>query len=381
MGKSLGIGTYFGIPVKLHWTFFLLIPFILYTGISEEAGVEGILFMGIFVLLLFLCVTLHEYGHALMARRYGVSTRDIILSPIGGIARLNNMPEKPFQEFMIAIAGPLVNVVIASILAIFFFVLSPDFLLELITNLPTVLGLSDAEISTENIAAAEGSAYSIMAMLVGVFAVNIMLVLFNLVPAFPMDGGRIFRSLLAMRLGRLQATKIASYIGRAISILFVGLALYYNHMTLGFIGVFIYFMASQEYRMIRIDSLLDERKVSDIMRTNFEALHYNDSISHVHNLVQDSPQDSFFVLNDAKQVMGILRKQNLLNAMEKQAYFDTVYDFMSPHQGVLNAGEPIRKIYNLLLQNNRAIFPVYNECCLVGIVDVNTMNQFFKENR
>ncbi len=176
-----------GIDVCVHVTFLLLLAFIGFSALASggaAAAIEGV----IYVCLVFLCVLLHEFGHALAARRYGIRTPDITLLPIGGVARLERMPEKPSQELVVAIAGPLVNVVIALLL------------------FPFARGSLDPVI-IQNVG---------VGLVTKLFITNVILVVFNMIPAFPMDGGRVLRAFLAMRMDYAKATNIAATIGQSL---------------------------------------------------------------------------------------------------------------------------------------------------------------------
>jgi Zn-dependent protease len=220
MSTSLKLGNAFGIGIFVHWTFFLVPALVLFTnpGLSGPA-----LALALFlVLAVFGCVVLHELGHALAARRFGIATRDITLYPIGGVARLERMSEKPWEEFWIAVAGPAVNLLIAGLLGFF---LTFSRAIHQVVPLPP-LGLE---------------------FLTMLMFLNLGLVAFNLVPAFPMDGGRVLRALLALRLGRLRATQIAVNIGMVLAVL-MGLAgfLVMGNFMMVFLAVFVYFAGQQE---------------------------------------------------------------------------------------------------------------------------------------
>jgi Zn-dependent protease len=233
MGRSLRIGTAFGIGLYAHWTF-LIIPLI---GVASGAG-GGMseIFLSVGLLFsLFGCVVLHELGHALMARSYGIGTRDITLFPIGGVARLERMSEKPGEEIAIAVAGPLVNVVIAAGLWI---------------------GLSLAGLPPHLMAQSLSHGSLLDRLLILILSANITLVVFNLIPAFPMDGGRVFRALLSVGFGRLQGTEIAVAVSKVLAVLFVvaGLASFVGVASspfLAVIGVFIIAAGNQELAMLR----------------------------------------------------------------------------------------------------------------------------------
>jgi Zn-dependent protease len=216
----------FGIDIYVHATFLLLPLFLFFINLGT-LGLGWALFAVMMIPAIFACVVLHELGHALTARHYGIETRDITLYPIGGVARLENIPQRPLQEFWIAVAGPAVNVAIAAVLGglLLFFV-----------------GI-DSSILTDSLA------WSVLLCLI---YVNVVLVLFNMLPAFPMDGGRVLRALLATRLGELQATTIAAQIGVAMAVIFgiAGLLIFMNPM-LAVVGVFVYFAGQQELAAVR----------------------------------------------------------------------------------------------------------------------------------
>ncbi len=222
--KSWKMGRIGGIDVYIHWTFWLLMIFYMLGGLAT-GGLSGALFDGLLVSSVFACVLAHEFGHAFCAAAYGIGTQDITLLPIGGVARLNKIPDKPIQEFAIAVAGPLVNVVIA--LAIFL-----------------VLPLFVAFIGNGEPNGADGSL--VIQWLQNLWMANAILVAFNMLPAFPMDGGRVLRSLLAMRTGHLRATEIAARVGRWMSLIFVVAALWYGQPMLLLVGLFVFLAGTTE---------------------------------------------------------------------------------------------------------------------------------------
>jgi Zn-dependent protease len=229
MLRSWHLGKLFGIDVYVHWTFLLLIVFVMLGQI--DGGIPAAVEMGALVVAVFGCVLLHEVGHALMARRFGVPTLDITLYPIGGVARLARLGEKPLEEFWIAVAGPAVNVAIAALLGVLLVLSGRPFAPSL-----SVQGLFHP--SEDAIRALQCS--------------NILLVLFNMLPAFPMDGGRVLRSLLSIDLGRLRATEIAARLGTVFALIFGVVGIFYWHNPiLVLIGGFAYIAGQQELAMVR----------------------------------------------------------------------------------------------------------------------------------
>src|SRR5438874_2916816 len=224
MRWSWKIGRLAGINVHVHATFLLLILFILLAYWTEGHSLSLALSGVLFVLVIFGCIVLHELGHALTARRYGIQTRDIVLLPIGGVARLERMPEDPRQELRVALAGPAVNVVIATVIFVLLVAGGSPPTLKQLGNLRWVGGHFLTEVAV----------------------MNVWLVLFNLLPAFPMDGGRVLRALLATRLSYARATQIAATVGQGCAFIFGFLGLTSGNYVLVFIALFIYIGASQE---------------------------------------------------------------------------------------------------------------------------------------
>ncbi|MEM7785663.1 MAG: site-2 protease family protein, partial [Planctomycetota bacterium] len=222
------IGRILGIDVYLHWTLILAIAYLLYDlKFSRGLQWDQVLIVFGFVFLIFISVLLHEYGHALMARYFGVLTHDIIMTPIGGLARLERMPQSPFQELMITIAGPAVNFVLGCLAAIYLLATGGDFWLDN-TQLPN---------------------WSLLATVI--FNLNFILFVFNLIPAFPMDGGRILRSGLAFFMSHSRATWLASFFGQICAVGFIGYGFVVKEYNLCIIGAFVFFAAQSEIKMQR----------------------------------------------------------------------------------------------------------------------------------
>ena len=231
MRWSLKIAKLAGIDIFIHFTFFILLVWVAFIQWNLNGSIVAAFSGIVFILVIFACVVLHELGHALTAKKYGIKTQDIILLPIGGVARLEKMPNQPIQELWVALAGPAVNVGIAALLAVYLWA----------TN--TFIPDNQLTISTA-------------AFVERILGINIFLILFNMIPAFPMDGGRVLRALLATRLAYLRATRISANLGQAIALLFGIIGLFYNPILL-FIAFFVWMGAAQETRMVRIKSGLD----------------------------------------------------------------------------------------------------------------------------
>src|SRR5512133_3537146 len=272
------LGRFAGIDVFVHATFLLLIGWIGYSYWLQYETIakvaEGILF----ILALFLCVVLHKYGHALTARHYGIKTRDITLYPIGGVARLERMPEKPIEELWVALMGPAANVVIAAGLFAYLTVTYP---LVPLTDLTVASGSFAERLMT----------------------VNLSLVLFNLIPAFPMDGGRVLRALLAMRMEYVRATQIAANIGQGLALVFGFVGLFSNPFLL-FIAFFVWIGASQEAGAAQVKNTVGGVPVTRAMLTDFKTLTPRDNLSQVVALILAGSQHDFPVVDATGRVAG-----------------------------------------------------------------------------
>src|SRR5258706_12158480 len=252
MRWSLKLGQVRGIKIYMHWTFLILVGWIFMVYLGQGQGI-GLALRGVgFILAVFGCVVLHELGHALTAQRYHIRTRDITLLPIGGVARLERMPREPFQELWVALAGPAVNVLIAAVLFVSLF-------------LAGRLAPFSASLATEG------------EFLNQLMLVNLFLVVFNLIPAFPMDGGRVLRALLATRLDYARATEIAARVGQGMAIVFGFIGLFRFPMLL-FIALFVFIGAQEEAQMAQITSSMRGLKVQDAMITKFRPLPVGDSL-------------------------------------------------------------------------------------------------------
>ncbi|TMQ70564.1 MAG: CBS domain-containing protein, partial [Candidatus Eisenbacteria bacterium] len=284
MRWSFHIGTIAGIRVELHVTFLLFVGWAALSQGLLNGNVAGALGAVALLLSVFGCVLLHELGHALAARRYGIRTRDIVLLPIGGVARLQRMPDRPSQEVVVALAGPAVNVVIAAVLALALTQLRP-------TGMPNEL-------------------------LVSLLQVNLLMLGFNLIPAFPMDGGRVLRALLAMRMPYVRATRIAAGIGQGIALLFgiVGFGIFHNPMLI-FVGLFVFLMAGEEHALVRARATMTNFPVRSAMITEFETLDAADPLQRAVDLLMSGSQQDFPVLENGAPV-GILSRSDLITALQ-----------------------------------------------------------------
>jgi Zn-dependent protease len=348
MKWSLKLGKLLGIDVYLHFTFLLLLAFLGFVYWSATQSVEAALRGVAFIVALFGCVALHELGHALMARRYGIRTRDITLLPIGGIARLERMPEKPMQEFAVALAGPAVNVVIAAFLWV---------------GLAATGGFAPVE----EMSVTGGSFWQRLMVL------NLFLVAFNLLPAFPMDGGRVLRALLAMRLSRRRATAIAANVGQGMAILFGIVGFFYNPFLI-FIGIFVYLGAQAEAGMVEMQSALAGLLVRDAMMTRFRTLAAQDTLARaVDELLAGSQQD--FPVMDNDQPIGMLRRNDLVKALSEGRRDLVVAEGMCRDCETVNEATPLQSAVECMRARQCATMPVVAAGRLVGLLTLENISE------
>lgn len=372
MKGSLRIITLFGIPVHVHWTFALIFVYIYFLGSFSDSAPGLTRSYMILILMLFVCVLMHEYGHALMARRFGVGTHDIILSPIGGIARLNKLPEKPIQEFLVAIAGPAVNLVIVLLLAPFYFgaisALDRSNLINSIFN------------ASGNYFAPDLSLGGFL--IVGLFWLNIVLAIFNMVPAFPMDGGRVLRALLSLRLSRVKATRFAALIGKIFAVGFAiwGLVGQPMNFLYVFIGVFIFITAANEFKMVKIEQAL-KSVTGKMLNPNQSAfLHYKDSMDQAAQIVQDTEIKTFLVVDNWRNPMGVLTADMVLQALKDgQAEQPVSSTALHSIKGV-DEQSSLETIYNLLQHQQTPALVTFDQSGnATGLVDTYMLNKFIQQ--
>ena len=290
MRWTLRLGTIAGIRVEVHVTFLLLLAGIaLFTTSSPRDAFHTALHL----LLLFSCVLLHEFGHALMARRFGIATREIVLLPIGGVARLERMPDKPVQEILVALAGPAVNVMLATIFGAILFSahVRPETILER--------------------ASGEGTLEFLL------FA-NVFMLGFNLIPAFPMDGGRVLRGTLAAFLPFTRATRIASLVGQGFALVFAAAGVFVlQNVVLVLIAMFVFVTAGEERALVQTRSSLAGLPVSAAMVTAFVSLETRHEIAHAVDLLLAGEQQDFPVL-EGGQFLGMLSRTDLLAGLRRE---------------------------------------------------------------
>ncbi len=335
-----------GIAIRIHWTFFLIILYIIYINMKAGLNAMQIGWSVLFVLALFVCVTLHELGHALAAKRYGIKTKDITLYPIGGVARLEKMPERPFHELVVALAGPLVNVIISLLL------------------LPLLLssGLLSGQQEPSKVLIVGAANFLPMLALI-----NLWLALFNLIPAFPMDGGRVLRALLSMKTGRLKATQIAAAIGKILAIGFI-IAGFYMNPFLIFIGLFIILGAQAEAEMVKTQFFISDLKAKDALMTDFKTLDKNQPISDAVKRLLDGEAKNFLVMESGVPY-GILSRDHIIKGLSEHGDSAPVYLVTDTDLVYSTLTAPLNEVFALFQKSKNALVLIKNGDHLAGLID------------
>ncbi|WKZ40104.1 MAG: site-2 protease family protein [Anaerolineales bacterium] len=343
-------GTFAGIDVYIHTTFLLLIGWVGYSHwLEHQNWIEVLKGIG-FILTLFLCVILHEYGHALTARKYGIKTRDITIYPIGGVARLERMPEKPIEELWVALMGPAVNVVIAAILFAYLF-------------------LTSSLVPLNELTVASGS------FLERVMIINIVLVLFNLLPAFPMDGGRVLRALLAMRMDYVRATQIAANVGQGMAFLFGFVGLFSNPFLL-FIAFFVWIGASQEASMVQMKNAISGIPVGRAMLTDYQFLSPRDPLSRMAQMILAGSQHDFPVIDDDERVVGVITRDDFLSALTQHGQNIAVSAVMKTNLPEVDSYEMVETALTRIQESGVPALPVTHGGRLVGIITSENITEY-----
>lgn len=349
MGWSFPLVRLFGTEVRVHLTFLLLLAWFAIVG-GARGGMSAALDAVAFILVLFACVVAHEYGHVLMARRFGIGTRDITLLPIGGVARIERMPEKPGQELLIALAGPAVNVVIAVVLVAIFGV---------------TLNVEPAAVENQTLDFATRIAF-----------VNILLVVFNLIPAFPMDGGRVLRALLSFRLDRTRATRIAAGIGQAVAFGLGFLGLFGNPLLI-FIALFVFLAASHETYAVELSEATRSAPMRQATITSFSTLDPQSTVGQAARMLLSTPQSEFPVTDGGGRLRGVLTRDGMIRALAATGPETPVLEVMERDVPTVNCRAPLERAVTTLQESGKPLVGVVDDDGrVVGIVTLENIAEY-----
>ena len=355
MRWSYTIGRIAGTEIKVHLTFLVLLAYLALGG-YRQGGSAGAVAASAMLLALFGCVLLHEFGHILMARRFGVRTPDVILLPIGGVARLERIPNEPRQELLIAIAGPAVTLLIAVVL---FGILS-------ITGSPPHLGQLDAD---------DG-------LLDFLYQANVWLLGFNLIPAFPMDGGRVLRSLLASRLGIVRGTRLAANLGQALATVGGLYGLTSGQPLLALVAFFVFLGAGAEAQAVETRAAGEGLRVAQMMVTQFRTIPIHATLGQAVELLLSTEQREFPVVDNLGRTEGILTRDNLIKGLSQRGAGSSVAEAMTAGAPIVSPSLGFDEALERLRSSGLPAIPVVDAGgALVGLLTMDNITDLLLVRR
>ncbi|MFH1672953.1 MAG: site-2 protease family protein [Pseudomonadota bacterium] len=350
MQWSFKLGKIFGIDFRIHVTFLFLLLFIFFAGLSRGSPAYAMRAV-LFICSVFASVLIHELGHSLIARRFGKEATSITLLPIGGIATIEEMPEKPSQEIAMSIVGPLINLAIAGILYLF---------------VGRWSGVRVPDLYPDSAQAFFG----------GLIGVNIVLAVFNLIPAFPMDGGRVLRGILALKMDYNRATSLAVFIGQAVSMFFIFYGIFFN-WWLALIGFFLYVGAGGEKQQVMLRSVLHQVPASEAMATDFQSLRPDEPLARALEHAYHGCQEDFPVVGDKGGLKGILTRTGILAAIHEKGVELPVSEVMDRNFFSVAPSTPLDEVYRRLLSTRKTAAAVVDGDRLKGMLCLDGIGRYF----
>ncbi len=347
MKWSIRVGSIFGIPVKLHLTFLLLLVLIYFIGPSliGIGGMQGV----VFVVLVFASVVFHELSHAMVARHYGIQVSDITLLPIGGVARMATLPEEPIQEILISVAGPIASIVLG---------FSLWFLADLFGSPVT---LSDMSVRGH--------------LLAQLSALNFVLAIFNLLPAFPMDGGRILRGFLALYMTPLKATRIAVGIGQVFAIGLFFLGIFSGNLFMVLIALFVYLGAESEERQLGVTLSLGRATAESAMIADVITLGPGQTVGQAAEKYAHGFQSDFPVM-EGRRLIGLVTRDHLIQSLHKQGPSVPVSEIMSTDFPTAMPQTPLLEILEKMQATESKVVPILSAGELTGLITLEQIGRY-----
>lgn len=356
-----------GIPIRIHATFLLLIGWIVFGVLAEGQGVAPAIEAAILLLAVFACIVLHEFGHALTARRYGIRTRDITLLPIGGVARLERIPERPLHEFLVAIAGPAVTLLLAGLLLGVLAAAWPVEARRIVAFLNPVWNVLSGNPPLEG----PGG------FVAELFLVNVMILFFNLIPAFPMDGGRVLRAVLATRLDYVRATQIAASVGQVLAVLLAVIGINGHNLLLPLVALFVFLAAGQESSMAQMRTAFAGVPVSRAMIRDFRTLRADEPLTRAVELLLAGDQQDFPVLGafEGSPPVGILTRRDLMGALANGPRDRAVGDVARRDCGTAHPREYLEDVFQRIDRSGCTALLVMEGGRVVGMVTLENVGE------
>jgi len=347
MRGSIRLFKVFDISINVHMTFFLLLLLFMYGGLKGVVLILGVFFF----------VTLHELCHSLVAQKLGIKVKEITLLPIGGVASMTRMPEKPSEEFLISIAGPLLNIAVIIIFYFPFYILfGQEMLHGFFVEGPSLKTWSH--------------------VFIYIYWVNLILAVFNLIPAFPMDGGRILRSILAQHMNYHKATRIAVNFGHIFAILFGYFGFLRGNILLIVIAIFIYMAASSEELQVDIKETLKKFTIKDIISSQFAALDKEATLSKVLELMFHSHQEDFAIVEEGV-MLGFITRNDIINGIHQKGTSAKVTDIMKKDYPMLHEYDTLNRAQEVMQENQVKALPVTRSGSVIGVVTIEDISRVY----
>ena len=352
MKATYKIGQIRGISVSVHWTFLLFLGWVFmlnfFAGFHSEEIIWSLILLG----SAFLCILAHELGHAVTARFFGVQATGIILLPIGGVANVQTFPKKPKQELLIMLAGPMVNLVISLFLLLFLH--------------PYRAYWED----TANIGVVNRGNFIFQLQVI-----NMSLALFNLIPAFPMDGGRILRALLALRMNVVKATRIAGLTGKLIAIGFIIWGIASVNPLLAIIGIFILFAARSEEYYLQLNTMAQGLRLRDVVMHDYPHLDGEETVKDALNILMNNHSRQFIIMEAGKPV-GTVHRMQIIKSIAEMKYYLRTSQLMKENLEFLDADADIERVLGKLAANDQKIYPVMDHDQFAGVVNFQHLIEY-----
>jgi len=357
---------FFDIDVRVHWSFILILAWGAFIYSSGPAGpFVGAIYGILIILLLFICVTLHEFGHALVAKYFGINVPHITLLPIGGVASLERMPDQPLHEFLIAIAGPLVNFILALIV----------FPILLFSGSPPTIALTGA---TTILSGAE--APTAITLLLFLFYANIALGAFNLLPAFPMDGGRVLRAILAFGISYVEATRIAVFVGRIMAVLFALWGIINRDIFFLLIAFFVYVGGGSEREAVESKAVLRNLKAREALTESAVSLYTSERVDRAVELIMNSYQTDYPVMDLSGRFTGVLTRARLIYALKEIGSDARIVDVMAHAEEIPTCApnQDLSEVWELMLHGGGRVVAVKDGTTFLGLLTIDDITEVFQ---
>ena len=344
MKTVFNIGSVRGITISIHWTFLFLPLWIAAINLLSGSQGEEIIWSIIFFFAILISILIHEAGHALVAKYFGIQASGIILLPIGGVASIPNLPKKPRQEILILLAGPGVNLIIAAVLSIF------------------IHPYSAYWFDAENIGAANAGNFIFQLQII-----NLSLGIFNLIPAFPMDGGRILRTFLSLNMNILKATRIAGIIGQIFAYTLIALGIIIINIPILLISLFILFASRAEEYYLQLRAIAHGLKLKDVLMRDYDSLDANASVMEVSQMFMNNHNKYYIVMENAKPV-GTVQRMQLMKSIAEMKYYVKIKELMKMNLEYLNANAEVEKFIEKLASKDERLYPVLDHNHFEGVI-------------